>query len=83
MTDPAIEAVQRIKNLCAQGKLEPRTEELACAQEVLRPLRELHKPVNAHGSGNFVCCSCWDSMSRYFPWPCATAQLIYSTEELL
>jgi len=50
------------------------------AREALKPLRELHYSVR-DCIGLRICpeCTCRDSQVM---WPCATARLIYTTEEL-
>lgn len=83
MNDPAQEAARRATTQ-AHGFERPKIPALALAsaREALNPIRELHRPVNAHGTGRIVCGVCWDSMSDYMRWPCATARLVYSEEEL-
>lgn len=67
--DPAVEAAQRARENDAYG---PTYEEVA--REALAPIRELHKM--AHWNTGHVCDEC-DLL-----WPCDTARLIYTTEEL-
>lgn len=47
------------------------------AREMAKPIRELHYPVDDYGYGIIHCRTC--SPQR---WPCATALLIYPSEEL-
>ncbi|QDF17175.1 hypothetical protein JZX82_gp80 [Gordonia phage William] len=85
MTDPAIAAAQR--QLRAQfGKDWPldddaytvrvRTE---AAREALAPLRELHHREDLTWTS---CSECLDPDGAPELWPCSTARLIYTTEEL-
>ena len=81
MPDPAVEAAQR-----AIGNVSPDefTNEvgdtaLAASREALRPIRELHKREGGGtptGEYADMCYECQDY------WPCGTAKLIYSSEEL-
>ena len=60
----------------------------AAAREALAPIRELHKPGTEAGYEDEPYCeTCghYDGLSADFthqPWPCDTARLIYTTEEL-
>ncbi|MCF3939935.1 hypothetical protein [Gordonia tangerina] len=56
------------------------------AREALAPLRKLHRKRTA--GGEHYCTECCHMPVTgsyeltYQPWPCATARLVYSTEEL-
>lgn len=80
MSDPAVEAAQRV----GFRDFPPKARGLAidAAREAIQPIRQIHRAVDAHGTGRMVCAWCWNSMSHYASWPCATARLVYSTEEL-
>lgn len=54
----------------------------AAAREALAPVRRLHQPTYSHGRGAMGCSSCWATDGNRATWPCATAELIYSAEEL-
>lgn len=73
MRDPAIEAAQRA------AQLEPPIWGLAtvAAREMAAPLRDLHKPYSPLWPEGVTDCDHCET-----PWPCDTAKLIYSTEEL-
>lgn len=77
MSDPAIEAAQRAllqsPNFPVGGYGE------ACAREALKPIRELHKPRPDRYAVQLTVC---DGCGWTTKWPCATAKLIYTTEEL-
>lgn len=96
MSDPAMEAARRAfaDYWPDQGDFEfAHSNEgrfgIDAAREALAPIRELHKPsewwncINACCSGeecrnrSRYCGTCDDS-----DWPCATARLIYTSEEL-
>lgn len=91
MADPAIEAAQRawvanealdgIAYCPGEGGLWTPDAMEAAAREALKPIRELHRLVTVPDGGR-VCHSCWNSFGEYMRWPCPTAQLIYTTEEL-
>lgn len=74
MSDPAVEAVRRAKRLgtCGDG---PEDFAENAAREALAPLRQLHRP-GQDRIGLTVCPAC------RLIWPCDTAKLIYSSEEL-
>lgn len=65
MTDPALEARYRALDIFA-------------ARGVLKPIRELHRPVRqyAHPDAGLDCLECRK------PWPCHTAHYCYTTVEL-
>ena len=86
MSDPAMAAAmramkQRADNRIAQGAI--------AAREALAPIRELHKPHRElEWDGEWSdphCRTCaheqWGDLSHQ-PWPCDTAKLAYSSEEL-
>lgn len=79
MSDPAMEAAQRVNVAWGLGEMLS-LRSIDTAREVLEPLRELHRPVRREN--RFYCHTCWNSMGYYKEWPCATAPLIYTTEEL-
>lgn len=82
--DPAIEAARRAaKSLNASrvagAYARVTTDTATAAREALAPIRELHTRGlvdNPYYDNEYECVECMD------PWPCATAKLIYTTEEL-
>lgn len=83
MSDPAVDAAQRALESHTGGVLQMAD----IAREALKPIRELHQPswdncINACCSGkqcrlrSQICEHCYEL------WPCPTAKLVYSTEEL-
>jgi hypothetical protein len=75
MTNPATEAAERATNGPINGPIGAFA--LSAAREALKPIRELHQPQNA---GDFdICGECQDGNEQ---WPCETAKLIYTREEL-
>jgi hypothetical protein len=81
VSDPAAEAAQRAHdespNPIGSG---PSHGEIRAAREALRLIRELHKPevVRSPDDEQWTeCTSCYGAH-----WPCATAKLIYTSEEL-
>lgn len=89
--DPAVEAAQRAWQ--ARGATEQEREDSLAdddcvstfanevAREALAPIRELHKERGGY------CRECCHSdparwMETYQTWPCDTARLIYTSEEL-
>ena len=93
MSDPAVEAARRA---WAGSTVAPYPESIyatqlmeSAAREALTPIRELHKPTVAYGFAGEVddtyCESCAKEVYgdlMYQQWPCATARLVYTTEEL-
>lgn len=94
MTDPAVDAAQRV---CAEKALlndlpygvNAAEAEIAvlATREALAPLRELHRPVgtrvrSAPSFESRIEKSCATCDAGFEPWPCATARLIYPSEEL-
>ncbi|AIK67662.1 hypothetical protein VC69_gp047 [Mycobacterium phage Inventum] len=76
MSDPAIEAVER--SLPYEYEADEVMADVAVrvAREVLKPIRELHHPIDEHGDSVEECSECRHR------WPCDTAKLIYTSEEL-
>ena len=77
MSDPAIEAAQRAWDAIPERSYKTRTDVMeAAAREALKPIRRAHfahhVPVD-----NWTCCP-----HCAVTWPCDTAKLAYSTEEL-
>ncbi|WP_396902478.1 hypothetical protein [Mycolicibacterium sp.] len=75
MSDPAIEAVKRAVAAPCIG-----SDEVASVREALKPIRELHKPEVVRSPDDEQWTECAVCYGAY--WPCATAKLIYTTEEL-
>lgn len=76
--DPAVEAAQRVWEPHwalpgSEGKL------AAAAREALAPIRKLHRPSDDECHCCRHCLECGDIGTE---WPCDTARLIYTTEEL-
>lgn len=115
MSDPAIEAAQRLIDKYGDLADLPmdRDDLIAVAREALKPIREKHKPMViqcvAPDCGAeicdheddcpvdypvTVCATCWgiaemanpyhgeDRIGDHLFWPCDTALLTYTTEEL-
>lgn len=83
MSDPAIEAAQRALESHTGGVLQMAD----IAREALKPIRELHKPLfveaqDATGTDAELCDVCRNERGYRVEWPCETAKLIYSAEEL-
>lgn len=91
MSDPAVEAAQRawasnealdgIDYSPGEGGFWTPDAMEAAAREALKPIRELHVPVvhdDEHTSERWA--ECRECLGAH--WPCATAELIYTTEEL-
>jgi len=82
VADPAIEAAQRHADTLPygpQGRIGSR-DLIAAAREALKPIRELHKPITMCG---VTCCQrCRTPDGASAGWPCETAKLVYSSEEL-
>ncbi len=82
MSDPAEEAAMRAwdaAGLDGPRLPMPRSVRIA-AREALAPLRELHH--KGDEQGELVCVYCMGHDGWHLDWPCDTARLIYSTEEL-
>lgn len=75
--DPAIEAAQRHADTLPYGVMgRLRGDDMAAAaREALRPIRELHRPGLTGTPRKKLCGECLT------PWPCATAKLIYRSDE--
>ena len=74
MADPAIEAGNRVFKQFSE-LANPTQYTVAAAREALKPIRELHRP-EPYAQGPDYCMGCDNQ------WPCDTAKLIYTTEEL-
>lgn len=83
MSDPAEVAAQR----ALSGWKVPlvRATALDAAREALKPIRELHvREQHPAGIDFWLCRECSrQSGLHYIKWPCGTAPLIYTTEELM
>ncbi|ASZ72986.1 hypothetical protein I5H33_gp052 [Mycobacterium phage Emma] len=75
MSDPAVEAATRVMKL-VYAYPTPNRDLVLAAREVLKPIRELHHPIDEHGDSVEECSECRHR------WPCDTAKLIYTSEEL-
>lgn len=83
MSDPAVEAVGRACVYTGtMGDLP-----IAAVREALKPLRQLHYPID--GQGQYpVCVTCCTTeggplvAGSPIEWPCATARLVYPESEL-
>ena len=78
MSDPAVEAAIRVRRghpLCLSDHHADSCLTDA-AREALKPIRELHKPHRDPPTGIPLC-----AHDHAF-WPCETARLVYSSEEL-
>jgi len=98
MSDPAVEAAQRVNEEATYSyavEVDGITHEYAlkrvaraAAREALVPLRELHRPMDEdEGRGPHwpreYCAACThEDDGVWMAWPCATARLIYSSAEL-
>lgn len=81
MSNPALEAAQRVVLHTTVER--HRVAALSGAREALKPIRDLHQPgpLSAFGTARMEgakqeCRHCRRA------WPCATARLAYSSEEL-
>lgn len=89
MSDPAIDAVLRAVQVTRERRGEtfhvegPEIYELLCdvaedaAREMAKPIRERHRL--DHDAWELIPDKCAEC---HRPWPCETAKLIYTTEEL-
>ncbi|MFV8173368.1 hypothetical protein [Mycolicibacterium peregrinum] len=81
MADPAIEAAHRAFMMATGLTGNTRAHMESAAREALKPIRELHKSYvtgsSFTGEQWTECAVCVGSS-----WPCDTAKLIYTTEEL-
>ncbi|AXQ64965.1 hypothetical protein SEA_RENAUD18_58 [Mycobacterium phage Renaud18] len=73
MSDPAVEAAALVwdgdPNQLAHNLVD-------AAREMAKPIRKLHHPIDEHGDSVEECSECRHR------WPCDTAKLIYTSEEL-
>lgn len=76
MSDPSLEAAQRAR--AHRIETRPTNDEINAAREALKPIRELHQP----STDGYCCEGCIDHHGNTQPWPCETARLVYSSEEL-
>ncbi|QNN97999.1 hypothetical protein SEA_GANDALPH_55 [Mycobacterium phage Gandalph] len=79
MSDPAVEAAARAWEWYPVPKDNPllvRSVPLTAAREMAKPIRKLHHPIDEHGDSVEECSECRHR------WPCDTAKLIYTSEEL-
>ncbi|AKJ72645.1 hypothetical protein PP301_gp077 [Gordonia phage GMA2] len=84
-TDPAVEAAQRALPPYGPAVVHERDLKtgIAAIREALAPIRELHKPFHHYSpNADYACVNCSDDQGDPEPWPCPTAQLIYTSEEL-
>ncbi|ABE67550.1 hypothetical protein PBI_PMC_49 [Mycobacterium phage PMC] len=84
MSDPAVEAAARAWEWYPVPKDIPlvvRSVPLAAAREALKPIRHKHRPV-AYVNRQTCCVTCFDENGKPHLWPCETAKLIYTSEEL-
>lgn len=58
-----------------------RDDLIAAAREALKPIRQLHYGIYGALGDQAFCVSCW-SPNGPTAWPCDTAKLIYTAEEL-
>lgn len=85
MSDPAVEAAQRawVGNVSAPAFDAPSDQNywmVIAAREALKPIRELHKPITMCGVS---CCQrCRAMNGAAVGWPCETAKLAYTADEL-
>lgn len=80
-SNPAVAAANRVHE-ANLGRLIGHDTVVAAAREALAPIRELHKPVLRYRTGLmedgfYTSCDHCDG-----DWPCDTARLIYTSEEL-
>lgn len=85
MTDPAAEVAKKTWTGFAGGTFTATDPEylalLSAAREALAPVRDIHRPFTRDypgGDGRTVCNHCLGPID----WPCSTARLAYSSEEL-
>ncbi|QWY82049.1 hypothetical protein SEA_MARSHA_65 [Mycobacterium phage Marsha] len=76
MSDPAVEAAQRALAKFSGTNMYPRSLAPIAAREALKLVRELHRP-----SGD-ECACCIDCLECGQLWPCDTARVAYTSEEL-
>lgn len=79
MNEPAVEAAGRVWD----GDPKQLAHNLVdSAREALKPIRELHASKEMPPSRHLRCQTCRDDFGHSILWPCATARLVYSEEEL-
>lgn len=79
--DPAVEAAQRAwDGMATADKTSRDAVGIASAREMAKKIRELHKPRTQ--GGGYICGECTTDTFPWVHWPCATAMLVYTTEEL-
>ena len=81
MSDPAIEAARRAWAVRGDESGEVTRLSVDAAREALAPIRDLHRPFvtnDPRSPHDVVCNHCLGPKV----WPCATARLAYTTEEL-
>ncbi|QDK01166.1 hypothetical protein I5J50_gp63 [Mycobacterium phage Purky] len=87
MSDPAVEAAQRAWGFESNWEFNDRTTggmSVAAAREMAKPIRNLHNrvfgfrlvPKIKTGNRELFCKHC------HVKWPCPTAKLVYTSEEL-
>lgn len=82
MSDPAIEAADRSLADKPAWDIEAYDWErvaITAAREALAPIRDLHQPAR---DGAWTVCFHCSLGASFVPWPCATAVLVYTTDEL-
>ena len=89
MSDPSIEAARWAWDAIPERSYKTRTDVMeAAAREALKPIRELHKPFRClckrpGCSHPLLCEHCTEpGYLEGMHWPCDTALLVYTTEEL-
>lgn len=87
--DPAIEAATRAMPESYARQMPEYGIALAAASEALAPIRDLHKRHrDLEWDGEWSAPYCQTCAHEFYgdlcyqPWPCTTAKLVYSTEEL-
>lgn len=92
-TDPAKDAADRAwdatKTTGVIPDENPWEQSIAAAREALAPIRDLHKRHrDLEWDGEWSAPYCQTCAHEFYgdlcyqPWPCTTAKLVYSTEEL-
>lgn len=81
MSDPVVEAAKRACGQFSDGThLYPRSLGVIAAREALKPIRELHRKFDR--GNEVVCHECRSGHGDFVGWPCESALLVYSSEEL-
>lgn len=83
MSDPAVEAATRAVQARGYGDI-PAQYMVFAAREALAPIRELHQAGEPFEDDNEYVRGIWVTNCRECrdDWPCATARLVYSSDEL-